>query len=87
MSWSVDNKLACSLVTTAKDPSHMSERFEHFCMSLVTMLSVLITVELEIFAMFIFRLLHDLTKFAKVYPANLFISQYKRIIPACKSRN
>ena len=45
------------------------------------------TVEREIFARFIFRVLRDLTKFAKVYPANLLISQYKRIIPACKSRN
>ena len=42
MSWSVDNKLACSLVTTAKDPSHMSERFEYLCIALVAMLSVMI---------------------------------------------
>ena len=45
------------------------------------------TVEREIFARFIFRVLRDLTEFVKVYPANLLISQYKRIIPARKSRN
>ena len=43
----------------------------------------LYTVEQEIFARFIFRILYDLTKFTKVYPANLLISQllYKCIIP------
>ena len=45
------------------------------------------TVEQEIFATFIFCILRDMTEFAKVYPANLLLSQYKRIIPARKSRN
>ena len=36
-------------------------------------------------ARFIFRVFRNLTKFVKVYPANLLISQYKRIIPARKS--
>ena len=47
----------------------------------------LTTVEREIFARFIFRVLRDSIEFAKVYPANLLISRYKRIIPAHKSRN
>ena len=45
------------------------------------------TVEREIFARYIIRVLCDLTEFAKVYPTNLLISQYKRIIPARKLRN
>ena len=36
---------------------------------------------------FIFRVVRDLTEFAKVYLANLLISQYKRIIPARNLRN
>ena len=48
---------------------------------------IIITVEQEIFATFIFCVFHDLTEFAKVYSANLSISQYKHIIPACKTQN
>ena len=32
-----------------------------------------------------FRVFRDLTEFVKVYPANLLILQYKRIMPAYKS--
>ena len=40
---------------------------------LVSVTAHLVTIEQEIFARFIFRILHDLTEFTKVYPVNLLI--------------